>query len=143
MSADPGKHTVVVTIPRDAAAVQRIHIPGHFPSLNELIAAAKGHGGRGIAYAKMKRQWTELVWALAKSAKLKPVQRARLHFVWVEKDKRRDPSNVAATGRKFCEDGLVMAGVLSGDGWAGIAGFSDDFIVDPSRHGVDITIREE
>lgn len=141
MSAATEKHSCVVSIPRDAAAVQRLHVPGHFPGQNEVIAAAKGFGGRGTAYATMKRQWTELVWAMALSAKLKPVTRARLAFTWIEKDKRRDKDNCAAA-KKFVIDGLVMARVLPTDGWAGVDGFSDDFVVDPSRHGVDVTITE-
>jgi hypothetical protein len=126
----------VITVP------QRLWIPGHVPSLNEVIEAAKGAGGRGYRYAKMKREWGELIWALAKAAKLQPVRRARLGFLWIEKDRRRDPDNVAGAGHKLICDALVKASILPGDGWEHIAGFSDDFIVDPSRHGVEVTIRE-
>jgi hypothetical protein len=95
-----------------------------------------------MGYAKLKKQWTELVWAEAKRARLRPVKRARLSFLWIEKDQRRDLDNIAAA-KKFVNDGLVLAGVLaSGDGWAGVAGFSDDFAVDPKRHGVEIVIEE-
>jgi hypothetical protein len=120
---------------------QRLFIPGHLPGMNEVVEAAKGAGGRGARYATMKRQWTELVWALAKSARLRPVKRARLAFLWIERDKRRDLDNIAAA-KKFVNDGLVNAGILSGDGWAGVVGFSDEFAVDPGRHGVEVTIEE-
>lgn len=134
--------TAACSVPRDAVAVQRLWIAGRLPGLNEVIAAAKGAGGRGHAYAKMKRDLGELVWVLAKAARLRPVTRARLAFRWVEKDRRRDPDNVSSAGRKFILDGLVKAGVLPGDGWAAIAGWSDTFEVG-AKHGVEITIKEE
>ncbi len=124
------------------ASPQRLWIPGRLPGLNEIIAAAKGAGGRGFAYAKMKRELGDTVWATAKAARLQPVVLARLAFRWVEKDRRRDPDNVSSAGRKFILDGLVKAGVLQGDGWAHVAGWSDAFDVDPVRHGVEVTIEE-
>jgi hypothetical protein len=120
---------------------QTLWIPDRLPGLNEVIAAAKGRGGRGHAYAKMKRDLGEFVWANAKAARLRPVRRARLHFLWVEKDRRRDPDNVSSAGRKFILDGLVKAGVLPGDGWAAIESWSDTFTVD-AKHGVAVTILE-
>jgi hypothetical protein len=116
-------------------------IPGPLPGLNELLDAAKGAGGRGMRYAKLKRGWTEAVWALANVARLRrfdgPVV---LRFEWVERDRRRDPDNVAAGGRKLVLDGLVKAGVLAGDGWASVAGWSDAFSVEKRRAGVSVTI---
>jgi hypothetical protein len=106
----------------------QLWIPGKMPGLNELIAAAKGSGGRGARYAKLKRQWTTTVWALALKARLPAFPgRVSLRFEWLERDKRRDPDNVAAGGRKLILDGLVTAGVLRGDGWKFIDVWSDSF----------------
>lgn len=114
-------------------------VPGPLPGLNEIIAAAKGSGGRGAGYARLKRDWTEAVWAYAKSQRMPVFPGAvRLAFRWVERDRRRDPDNVAAGGRKLILDGLVRAGVLRGDGWTGVASWVDRFDVgDP---GVSVTI---
>lgn len=120
---------------------QTLWLPGRFPGLNEIIAAAKGAGGRGFAYAKLKRDMGERVWLYAKSARLQPVARGHFAFLWIEKDRRRDPDNVAAGGRKLIFDGLVKAAVIPGDGWAAIAGWSDAFEVGPG-HGVRVTITE-
>jgi hypothetical protein len=114
-------------------------VPGPLPGLNELIAAAKGHGGRGYAYAKLKRSWTDTVILLARSARLKPVERVKLHFLWCERNRKRDPDNVAAGGRKLVLDGLVAAGVLPGDGWANIVSWSDSFAVG-EKPGVSVLI---
>lgn len=105
-------------------------IPGPLPGLNDLIAAAKGAGGTGRAYARLKRAWTTTVWALAKRERLPRFERrVYAQFSWWERDRRRDLDNVAAGGRKLALDGLVKAGVLAGDGWKHVAGWTDDFFV--------------
>lgn len=121
---------------------QELWIPGPLPGLNELLAAARSTRGRGSAYATLKRQWSNTVWAHAKAARLKPVADAVLSFEWREKDRRRDPDNVSSAGRKLILDGLVKAGVLSGDGWAGIDSFSDVWFVDALAPGVLVRISE-
>ncbi len=105
-------------------------VPGQLPGMNELIAAAKGQGGRGYAYAKLKRQWTQTIVLLCKAARLPHLPCARLQFEWREKARHRDPDNVAAGGRKLILDGLVEAGVLPGDGWDYVLGWEDTFVVD-------------
>jgi hypothetical protein len=116
-------------------------IPGPLPGLNELIAAAKGSGGRGAGYARLKREWTEAVWALANLARLGSFDvPVTLMFRWSERDRRRDPDNVAAGGRKLVLDGLVKAGVLRGDGWQHIAGWADEWQTDRKRPGVLVSI---
>lgn len=61
---------------------------------------------------------------------------------WYERDRRRDKDNISSFGRKVIQDGLVKAGVLANDGWAQIAGFSDEFHVDAKRPRVEIEIGE-
>lgn len=106
-------------------------VPGPLPGMNELIAAAKGSGGRGAGYARLKRTWTDVVQLLAKSKKLPAFPgQVVLSFHWYERDRRRDPDNVAAGGRKLILDGLVAAGVLGGDGWRHVQGWSDRFDIE-------------
>lgn len=121
-------------------------VPGPLPGLNELIAAAKGSGGRGAGYARLKRQWTDVVQAIAQSKKVPRFEgRAFFIFTWIERDRRRDPDNVAAGGRKLILDGLVRAGVISGDGWAAVGGWNDVFMAPapgfrPGEPGVIVSI---
>lgn len=119
---------------------QALWIPGPLPGENEIIAAAKGFGGRGYGYSKLKRELTERIALLARAAKLRPMAAAHLTFEWREPSKRRDPDNFSAGGRKFALDGLVAAGVLPGDGWAHVLGFSETWTVDKSRPGVLVTL---
>ncbi len=105
----------------------KLWVPGPLPGLNELLAAAKSGRGKGNAYSRLKSAWTDAVIYACRAAKLKKAERVRLHFLWLERDRRRDPDNVAAGGRKLVLDGLVKAGVLPGDGWKNVVGWSDSF----------------
>lgn len=106
-----------------------------------MIAAAKGSGGRGAGYARLKRDWTEAVWAEAKRQRVPAFpRRVILEFTWHEQDRRRDPDNVAAGGRKLVLDGLVLAGVLKGDGWRYIQAWTDRFDVRPEQAGVAVQL---
>lgn len=97
------------------AAGVMLWVPGPLPGMNEIVDAAKSGRGKFNAYSRMKSTWTGLVENLAKRAKLSCVPGpARVHFRWLERDKRRDPDNVTA-GAKFVLDGLVKAGVLESD----------------------------
>lgn len=115
---------------------QKFFVEGQIPGLNDLLAA-KGSGfGKGNAYARLKKEWTEKIhWAILR-AKIQPVQAAGFHFYWQELHMRRDPDNVAAGGRKLILDALVKAGTLPNDGWAEIRGFQDTFSVNKDYPGV-------
>lgn len=137
------RNTVIKTDSTQPAivAAQSMWIDEPMPGLNEILAAAKSGHGRGNAYARLKKDWTERVWALAKSARLKPmVTPVRISFLWVEKDRRRDPDNVAAGGRKLILDGLVKAGVLSDDGSHEIRSWVDTFAVHKENPGVRVEL---
>lgn len=119
---------------------QTLWIAGPLPCLNDIIKAAKGCGGRGYAYSKMKDTWTSLVANRARALRIKPVTCARFRFEWREHSRQRNPDNVAAA-KKFLFDGLVTAGVLVNDGWSQIAGWSDAWAVS-DQPGVLVTIEE-
>lgn len=99
----------------------RFWVPGPLPAQNEMIAKAKGFGGRGIGYSKLKAEWTSTIAWIIKAAHVPAAKRLRLRFDWVSKDKRHDPDNIEA-GQKFVWDALKLAGVLENDGWAQNAG---------------------
>lgn len=118
----------------------QLWIPGRLPGLNEIVESAKGFGGRGFGYSKLKRQHTERMTLLARAAKVKrfdvPVV---LTFKWVEPNRRRDRDNVAAA-KKLILDALVKAGVIASDGWHHVIGWTDTFAVDPAKPGVLVTL---
>ncbi len=63
-----------------------------------------------------------------------------MRFWWYERNRRRDPDNVAAGGRKLVLDGLVSAGVLEGDGWHHIRSWEDQWFVNPEKPGVFVSM---
>ena len=119
-------------------------VPGQLPGMNEIIAAAKGNGGKGYGYAAMKKAWTEKVAWHARSAQLHrhPLSRIKLEFVWIEPKNTngaaRDPDNIEA-GQKFIWDGLKLAGVIKDDKRAQNAGTTHDHTVG-ALAGVEVTI---
>lgn len=117
-----------------------LFIQGPLPGLNDIIDAAKGTLGRGYNYSRMKARWTNAVALQVRAARIPPMPSARFLFTWVEKNRRRNKDNIAGGGRKFVLDGLVTARVLSNDGWTEVVSWSDRFIVDPRRPGVEVTI---
>ena len=60
----------------------------------------------------------------------------------VPQDKRTDPDNIAAGGRKVILDGLVEGGILPDDGWGDVEGFSDTFAVDKENPRVEVEIAD-
>jgi hypothetical protein len=112
-----------------------VRIPGRLPALNEYVTACRSHARAG---ARMKRDAQEIVaWWVKGTAPI--AFRAVLHFRWVEPNKRRDPDNVSAFGRKVILDAMVEQGILGGDGWAHIAGLTDTFDVDKTDPHIEVT----
>jgi len=103
-----------------------VYIPGPLPGLNEIIAAAKSGSGRSNAYARLKKEWTERIAWQFKIQNLRPVKRAYFEFLWIEKNRQRDPDNISA-GKKFVLDAMVEAGLMPKDGWRNVAGWADKF----------------
>ncbi len=102
---------------------QTLILPHKFPGLNDYQKACRTHWSKGAA---MKKQWTDTVIQEVWAAKLKPMEKAFISFVWIEQTDKRDPDNIIFA-KKFILDGLVSAGVLKGDRWKNIKGVSDEW----------------
>lgn len=112
-----------------------------------MIAKAKGFGGRGIGYSKLKAEWTSTIAWIIKAAHVPPMERVRCEFEWVSTDKRHDPDNIEA-GQKFVWDALCApkkgrpgAGVIVNDGWEQNAGSSHTHTLGP-KAGVWVTVHD-
>ena len=114
-------------------------IPGRLPGLNEYINAERQNK---YMAAKMKKQAEELIaWSLKAEKRVKFKNPVLIHYLWVEKDRRRDKDNICFA-KKFIQDALVKAKVLKNDGWNEIADFKDDFDVDKDNPRIEVTITE-
>lgn len=120
---------------------QVLWIPGPLPGLNDLLAAKGSGHGRANAYARLKARWTDHIALLARAARLRPVAAAEITFAWCERNRRRDPDNIAAGGRKLVLDALVAAGVLPNDGWGQVREWTDTFELTRTP-GVRVTLVE-
>ena len=116
---------------------QVVFIPGPLPRFNAII----GRSSRW-AYTNAKKKYGEMIQHYIRQAKLKPMQRVFISYLWIERDKRNDPDNIAGIGHKLLNDALVNSGVLKNDGWDEIVGWSDAWIVDKDRPGVLVTLEE-
>lgn len=118
----------------------KLVIPFALPGLNELIAAERQHRQKA---AELKREHQRAVELCIKSQLRRPLQEpVTMHYMWVEKDRRRDKDNVSSFGRKIIQDALVAVHAIQNDGWANIEGFTDTFAVDKKRPRVEIVIEE-
>lgn len=97
-------------------------IPLKLPSLNEYINACRSNRFQG---SKMKKEVeADIGWYINRLPRFdKPI---KIHFHWVEENKRRDLDNIAF-GKKFILDSLVKAGKLKDDNRKCVCGFTDTF----------------
>lgn len=118
----------------------KIVIPFALPGLNELIAAERQHRQKA---AKLKREQQRAVEMCIRQQLRRPLREpVTMHYLWVEKDRRRDKDNVSSFGRKIIQDALVSVHALQNDGWTDIDGFTDAFAVDKKRPRVEVVIDE-
>lgn len=111
------------------------------PDLNNYLAECGRHPVKG---GKMKKDYM-MVAANAIRKQLPRVKingRVRIHYRYYEPSRRRDPSNINAFAVKVIEDALQTCGTISNDGWANIAGYSQDFFVDENDPRIEVTITE-
>lgn len=119
----------------------KVKIPMKMPTLNDFIDACKIQRGSWNKGNSIKQSYQQqLYYYLYNLPVLKPP--VRIHFVWIEKNKRRDLDNVSAIGRKFILDTLQLAGKLKNDNLNYVVGLSDGVMFD-SDYGVIIEITEE
>lgn len=102
---------------------QSFFVPGPLPGMNEYAGTkTRWH------YKRMKSEWGATIRYYIKQEKLQPMARAEIKFLWIEKDRRRDPDNIMSA-QKFVLDAIVTAGLMNNDGWNQIEGIAHRFQV--------------
>ena len=112
-----------------------------FPDLNNFLTAYGRHPQVG---GKIKKEFMIVACNFIRKdlRGVKITKRVKIHYRFYEQSKRRDPSNVASFAVKVIEDALQKCGVIENDGWANIAGYSQDFFVDKDNPRIEVTITE-
>ena len=102
--------------------MNKIEIPMRLPSLNQYINECRKNRYAG---AKMKKEVeSDIAWYINRLPQYKnPI---KIHFLWIEENKRRDYDNVCFA-KKFILDSMVKAGKLKDDNRNYVVGFTDDF----------------
>ena len=100
-------------------------IHGRLPSLNEYIEAGRTNRYKAAQMTKNAELLVKLSARRMKKINVSVV----MHYIWTEPNRKRDKDNISSYGRKVIQDALVKCGVLKGDGWKYIEGFTDKFEV--------------
>ena len=123
--------------------MQTLWVPGRLPGLNDIIEGGRGAGkGTGRAWQHEKRNWEHKIGLLAHVQGLKRFDAACFTYLFVEPNKRRDPSNFTAGGVKIIEDAL-QAFWVENDGWKHVLGMAKYWLCDPDNPGVFVIIGNE
>lgn len=102
--------------------MNKIEIPFRLPSLNQYINECRKNKYAGANMKKtVDRDIALFINALPKYDK--PI---KIHFHWVEENKKRDLDNVCFA-KKFILDSMVKAGKLKDDNRNYVNGFEDTF----------------
>ena len=128
---------VVPALTARTFCVQKFFVPGPLPGQNTYM----GNGTRWT-YGKDKKTWAAAIGFAIRAAKIRPMPRVHIEWVWVERNTRRDPDNFTGISKKFILDTLVSQGILKDDGWQEIAGWTDRWYVDKDEPGVWVTLQE-
>ncbi len=113
-----------------------IEIPIKFVSLNGYINMCRRNKFESASYKKsIEEEIGIFIRSLPRFEK--PV---RIHFHWIEENKRRDCDNIAFA-KKFILDALVKSGKLKDDNRKCVVGFTDRFSYGDSTR-VMVTIEE-
>jgi hypothetical protein len=135
-------------------------IPMRLPDLNELIASSGsirvnrfGQRVRGSKYTSLKDRYGKQVAAHIQCAlnaqcggvpELPDRLLGTIRFDWRERERRRDPDNIAAGGTKLILDAMKDIGLISSDGWKlykeGAIAILHAFHIDKSQPGVTVTL---
>ena len=105
--------------------MNKIEIPFRLPSLNEYINKCRSNRYSG---AEMKKQVENDIGYFINQLP-KYDQPIKIHFHWVEENKKRDLDNICFA-KKFILDSMVKTGKLKNDNRNYVKGFTDTFSYD-------------
>lgn len=121
--------------------VHEFTIAGWLPSMNQWIAAQNANRYKGAAMKK-RAQDTCIMYIKQHLRGVKVNKPVRIHYMWFERNMRRDHDNVSGFGHKVIQDALVQCGVIADDGWKNVVGYTDLFAVDRDEPRIHVMLEE-
>lgn len=120
--------------------IQRFTYYGKLPGMNDYTSAQRGNRFHG--YHMKASSQNALQWQI-RACKLKPIKSpVRLVYSFYEPNRRRDLDNISGFAHKVIQDALVTTGILQGDGWKHIRGYTDIFAVDAKNPRIEVELIE-
>lgn len=120
--------------------MQKIVIPGKFPGMNDFIDANRRMHGKWSGGNAMKQNDQHIIMAyIPRGIRFK---RIHIEYKFFEPNRKRDKDNISGYFHKVFQDALVQKGVIKGDGWDTIEGWSDAFDVDRKNPRIEVIILE-
>ena len=117
----------------------KLTIPGRLPGLNQYTDACRTSAYKGAALKKKgEKAVLKYIHMQAIPIDFKPP--VEIDFVWYEKDRRRDPDNIAGFGHKVILDALVKSGIIKDDSQRYIRRITDAYETDPTNPRIEIDI---
>jgi hypothetical protein len=132
------------------AGEQTFFVPMTLPGLNEILQAMRTRGKRRGAsgrkwykWTEMKKEYESIIISAVNLSGVRPVKRAYFIFQFIERNKKRDPDNIAAGARKLILDALQKTDppILKNDGWSCVAGWHDSFSVAKGRQKTGVGVQ--
>ena len=116
-------------------------IPGKLPSLNDFISAERTNRYKGAQMKRTAQDRCSL--AIYKAIRgVKITKKIRIHYIFYEKNTRRDLDNISGFAHKVIQDALVMCGVIKDDGWKNIVSYTDTFAIDREDPRIVVMLEE-
>lgn len=109
-------------------------IPGRLPGQNDVVKSLNQPGGRH-QYNERKARWQGMIAMQAEEQGFCVVGDC-WGYLFVESNRKRDPSNVMAGAIKLVEDALQECGMLENDGWEQVMDIKPYFELYAAEPGV-------
>lgn len=116
-------------------------IQGRLAGLNEYTKACRANRYVGARMKEDNERKVKYAIMTSNIGLIKIERKVKITYRWYEENKRRDLDNIAFA-KKFIQDALVEWGMLQGDGWRHIIGFSDEFYIDKDNPRIEVEIEE-
>lgn len=112
------------------------------PSLNDVISKDRTCKYAGASYKKeVEKLIARYILKALESGELRPVSMpCTIHFLWYEKNRRRDVDNIQSA-QKFILDAMVRCGIIPDDSRKYVIQTAHT-VVDSVQYGVDVIIEE-
>ena len=126
----------------------KLIIQGRLDGLNDYLAAERVTcriGGKFTTKGNVMKQSTQtmIIWLIRQQLKNVNINKQIvLKYKFFEPNKKRDLDNISAFAHKVIQDSLVLAKIISNDGWKNIKGFSDEFYVDKEKPRIEVILEE-